>query len=91
MNFYRKKKYTSQEYMLSERTPQQYISETKGTYLNEVNWPVNTFQKPSACSSNTGKSTNTYSSSPASQMFHNICQNEINEQKFTFNTRISSQ
>jgi hypothetical protein len=84
-------KYISQEDMLSERIPQQYISETKETYLNEVNWPVNTFKKLSACSSNTGKSTNTYSSFPASKMFHNICQNEIKEQKFTFNTRISSQ
>lgn len=54
-------KYISQGDMLSERT-QQYISETKETYLNAVNWPVNTFQKPSACSSNTGKSTNIYSS-----------------------------
>jgi hypothetical protein len=76
---------------LSERNPQWYISETKETYLNEVNWPVNTSQKPSACSSNTGKSTNITSSFPASKMFHNIYQNEINEQKFTFNTRISSQ
>jgi len=83
-------KYISQEDMLSERT-QQYISETIETYLNAVNWPDNTFQKPSACSSNTGKSTNMYSSFPASKMFHNICQNKINEQKFTFNTRISSQ
>jgi len=82
--------YISQEDMLSERT-QQYISETKETCLNAVNWPVNIFQKPSACSSNTGKSTNIYSCFPASKMFHNIRENKINEQKFTFNTRISSQ
>jgi hypothetical protein len=72
-------KYTSQEDMISERTPQQYISEIKETYLHEVNWPVNTFQKPSACSSNTGKSTNTYSFFPASKIPYNICQHEINE------------
>ena len=39
------KKYISQEDMLSERTPQQYISETKENYLNEVNWPVNLSRK----------------------------------------------
>jgi hypothetical protein len=39
--FLQEGKYISQEDMLSERTPQQYISETKETYLNEVNWPVN--------------------------------------------------